>query len=148
MATYEKRGFVRETRLMDSTDDYTKMDKMTVKIPVYSLELIESLDLGNKSPEEVKKAMAGQKPKNVIVKERPKSNGFKGLYEALDKATTEYTNLAGVHVDVVTIIRGDVVNFDGTVSAVDGLKVAITLDNDDVVMCSVENKDVKTWLFN
>lgn len=148
MASYQKRNFVRETRLMDSTDDYSAMDKFEVKIPVYSVSLIDELNLKDVRPEDIKKIMSEQQPKNLIVKERPRVDGFKGLFEALDKTTTEYTNLAGCQVDVITIIRGDKVRFNAKVTAIDGLKVALTLDNDSIVMCSVDNKDAKTWLFN
>lgn len=147
--TYSKRLFVREARLMNNTDNYSKMDKFDVRVPVYSASLIDDLNLGALDSDEIKTAMKKQKPKNTIVKDVPVMDGFMSFDDVFDKETKDYTNLAGVSVKVLVVMdTGKKGLFDGVVSAIDGLKVAVTLDSGAVIMCSPGADEPRVWFFN
>ena len=147
--TYSKRLFVREPRPMNNTDDYAKMDKFDVRVPVYSASIIDDLNLGALDSDGIKTAMKKQKPKNTIVKDAPVMGGFMSFADVFDKDTKDYTNLAGVSVKVLVVMNtGKKGLFDGVVSAIDGLKVAVTLDSGAVIMCSPDADDPRVWFFN
>lgn len=147
--TYSKREFVREPRPMNATDKYDKMDKFNVNTPVYSASILDEYDFGAMDCDTIRAYMKKQTPKNIIVKDAPAKDGFMGFDELFDKATTEYTNLAGVGVTVlVTTATGKKGLFNGKVSAMVGLKVAVTLDSGAVIMCSPDVDDPRVWFFN
>lgn len=147
--TYSKRLFVREPRPMNNTDNYTKMDKFDVRAPVYSASLIEALNLGALDSDGIKAEMKKQTPKNVIVKDAPVMEGFMSFDDVFEKESKDYTNLAGVSVKILVVMNtGKKGLFDGVVSAIDGLKVAVTLDSGTVIMCSPDVDDPRVWFFN
>ena len=147
--TYSKRLFVREPRPMNNTDNYAKMDKFDVRAPVYSASIIDDLNLGAMDSDEIKTAMKKQKPKNTIVKDVPVMDGFMSFDDVFDKETKDYTNLAGVSVKVLVVMdTGKKGLFDGVVSAIDGLKVAVTLDSGTIIMCSPGADEPRVWFFN
>lgn len=147
--TYSKRLFVREPRPMNNTDNYAKMDKFDVRVPVFSESLIESLNLATLDSSTVRATMNKQTPKNIIKKDVPAMDGFMSFDDVFDKDTKDYTNLAGVSVKVLVVTEsGKKGLFDGVVSAIDGLKVAVTLDSGAVIMCSPDVDEPRVWLFN
>ena len=145
----KKQKFVQAIRPAKGDEANNEgIKKFDIKAPIYSADIIDRLNDSDKAPDTVRKIMAEYKPKNVVVRAKAKIDGFANPFQlfAQNDNKAEYTDVTGVHVDVVAILDNNVAMFGGTIERQDGLTVFVLEDTTKTYVLCPTQRDC--WFFN
>ena len=135
------QAYVRTVR--EATEnDLNKIDSIVVKKPVYDIALMDKIK--TMDADSVSKFMGGQSPKNKVIRDKTVSAGFVSIFDVIKKTETEYEDIGGQMVTVLTVIDGNKAIFEGKVTGINGYTVYVAVNESTVLMCPSQSD---CWMF-
>ena len=135
------KAYVRTVRPA-TENDLNKIDSIVVKKPVFNIDLLKKIE--SMDADSVSKFMNGQTATNKVVIDKSVSGGFVSIWDVIKRDETEYTDIGGHVVTVLTVIDGNKAVFKGTVKGIDGYTVYVAVNDATVLMCPSQSD---CWMF-
>ena len=135
------QAYVRTVR--EATEnDLSKIESIVVKKPVYDIALMDKIK--SMDADSVSKFMSGQIAKNKVIHDKKVSGGFVSIFDVIKKTETEYKDIGGQTVTVLTVIDGNKAVFEGVVKGINGYTVYVAVNDATVLMCPSQSD---CWMF-
>lgn len=135
------KAYVRTVRPA-TENDLNKIESVIVKKPVFNIDLLKKIE--SMDADSVSKFMNGQTAKNKVIIDKAVSGGFVSIWDVIKRDETEYTDIGGHDVTVLTVIDGNKALFKGTVKGIDGYTVYVAINDTTVLMCPSQSD---CWMF-
>ena len=135
------KAYVRTVRPA-TENDRDKIESIIVKKPVFNIDLLKKIE--TMDADSVSKFMNGQTATNKVVVDKTVSTGFVSIWDVIKRDETEYTDIGGHNVTVLTVIDGKKATFTGIVKGIDGYTVYVAVNESTVLMCPSQSD---CWMF-